>query len=125
MDREQIARDRLVMCRGWIGQKLPGMDSGDKVEMAVALDELLEAREQAARDHRRGVDMTGWICPRCSAGWAPHIEGCARCNGDMPAREQTGTLLVPPCQHPNWYETTAGRKCATCGAVILDLGRQP
>jgi hypothetical protein len=38
------------MCRGWIGQKLPGMDSGDKVEMAVALDELLEAREQAARE---------------------------------------------------------------------------
>jgi hypothetical protein len=26
------------------------MDSGDKVEMAVALDELLEAREQSARE---------------------------------------------------------------------------
>ena len=53
MDREQIARDRIVMCRDWIGQKFPGMDSGDKVEMAVALDELLEAREQAAREPLR------------------------------------------------------------------------
>lgn len=23
----------------------------------------------------------GWICPKCGSVWAPHVDGCLKCNG--------------------------------------------
>ncbi len=27
--------------------------------------------------------ITGWVCPRCGAVYAPHINECSRCNPPM------------------------------------------
>lgn len=64
--------------------------------------------------------MTGWVCPKCGASWAPFVHQCQRCNGPM--LTGTGIATVPPCVHDFDYERTAPA-CRYCGAPAARTAR--
>ena len=54
----------------------------------------------------------GWKCPGCGACYAPFVQKCDSCG---PA---TAVTIVGGCNHDLTVESTAGRVCAKCGALL-------
>ena len=48
----------------------------------------------------------GWVCPKCGSVWAPHVDGCYKCNNTTP---NTITIGDPPSTYPpEWSDISTG-----------------
>ena len=45
----------------------------------------------------------GWVCPKCGSVWAPHVDGCHKCNTTTP---NTITIGDSPSSGKDWFDST-------------------
>lgn len=45
----------------------------------------------------------GWVCPKCGSVWAPHVDGCHKCNNTTP---NTITIGDYPSNGQDWWGPT-------------------